>query len=171
MAEIVYAVYPASQNILARGKVMELILWRHAEAEDGMPDNARPLTEKGEKQAEKIAAFLRARLPHDTRILVSPAKRTQQTAHALTKHFTTEPDIAPGASPEAIIKAANWPDGEGSVLIVGHQPALGEAAALLMTGHADYWSIKKGAVWWFSSRTREGDCQTLLRLAIAPDHL
>lgn len=150
---------------------MELILWRHAEAEEGMPDNARSLTEKGEKQAEKMAAFLRVRLPHDTRILVSPAKRTQQTAHALTKHFITEPDIASGASPEAIIKAANWPDGEGSVLIVGHQPALGEVAALLLTGHPDYWSIKKGAVWWLSRRTREGDYQTLLRLVIAPDHL
>jgi len=150
---------------------MELILWRHAEAEDGGPDDARLLTGKGEKQADKMATFLHATLPHDTRILVSPAKRTQQTAQALTKHFTTEPGIGPGASPEAILKAADWANGEGSVLIVGHQPALGETAALLMTGHTDYWSIKKGAVWWFSRRTREGDYQTSLRLVIAPDHL
>lgn len=150
---------------------MELILWRHAEAEDGAPDNARSLTAKGEKQADKMATFLRASLPHDTRILVSPTKRTQQTAQAFTNHFITDPNIAPGAPPEAILKAAGWPDGEGSVLIVGHQPALGEAAALLMTGHADYWSIKKGAVWWFSRRAREGDYQTALRLVIAPDHL
>ncbi|MDE2118917.1 MAG: phosphohistidine phosphatase SixA [Betaproteobacteria bacterium] len=150
---------------------MELILWRHAEAEDGGPDDARPLTEKGEKQADKMATFLRANLPHDTRILVSPTKRTKQTAQALTKHFTTDPDVGPGASPETILKAADWTDGEGTVLIVGHQPALGEAAALLMTGHPDYWSVKKGAVWWFSRRTHEGDYQTSLRLVIAPDHL
>ena len=150
---------------------MELILWRHAEAEDGAPDNARSLTAKGEKQADKMAAFLRAVLPHDTRILVSPTKRTRQTAQAFTNHFTTAADIAPGAAPEAILKAAGWPDGKGSVLVVGHQPALGEAAALLMTGHADGWSIKKGAVWWFSCRAREGGCQTSLRLVIAPDHL
>ena len=150
---------------------MELILWRHAEAEDGIHDMARQLTAKGEKQADKMAAFLRTRLPQDTRILVSPAKRTRQTAQAFASHFTTEPDIGPGASPEAILKAANWADGEGSVLIVGHQPALGETAALLMTGHSDYWSIKKGAVWWFSRRTHEGDYQTSLRLVIAPDHL
>ena len=150
---------------------MELILWRHAEAEDGTPDNARQLTAKGEKQADKMAAFLRVRLPHDARILVSPAKRTQQTVLALTRHFITEPAIAPGASPEAILKAADWPDGEGCVLVVGHQPALGETAALLMTGRSDYWSIKKGAVWWLSRRTREGDYQTSLRLVIAPDHL
>jgi phosphohistidine phosphatase len=150
---------------------MELILWRHAEAEDGAPDHARQLTAKGEKQASKMAGFLHARLPHDARILVSPAKRAQQTAQALSKHFITEPGIAPGASPEAILKAANWPDGGGCVLVVGHQPALGEAAALLMTGKAHYWGIKKGAVWWFSQRALEGDYQTNLRLVIAPDHL
>lgn len=150
---------------------MELILWRHAEAEDGIPDNARALTAKGAKQADKMAAFLRNALPQDTRVLASPAKRTRQTAQAFISHFTIEPNVGPGSSPEAILNAANWPDGEGCVLIVGHQPALGEAAALLMTGHPDYWSIKKGAVWWFSRRTREGDYQTTLRLVLAPDHL
>ena len=55
---------------------MELILWRHAEAEDGAPDIARELTAKGHKQATKMAEFLRPRLPENTRILVSPARRT-----------------------------------------------------------------------------------------------
>lgn len=150
---------------------MELILWRHAEAEDGVPDDARPLTAKGEKQADKMAIFLRSTLPHDTRVLVSPAKRARQTANAFTNHFTIDPSLGPGAPPETILKAASWPDDEGSVLIVGHQPALGETAALVMTGHADYWSIRKGAVWWFSLRSREGDYQTSLRLVIAPEHL
>lgn len=150
---------------------MELILWRHAEAEDGAPDNTRMLTAKGEKQAGKMATFLRAILPHDTRVLASPAKRTRQTAQAFTNHFATDPDIGPSAPPEAILEAAGWPDGEGSVLIVGHQPALGEAAALLMTGHPDCWSIKKGAVWWFNRHAHEGGYQTSLQLVIAPDHL
>jgi phosphohistidine phosphatase len=146
---------------------MELILWRHAEAEDGLADMARRLTAKGEKQADKMAAFLRTRLPQDTRILASPAKRAQQTAQALTKNFTTEPAIAPGASPQAILEAANWLEGEGCVLIVGHQPTLGGVAALLMAGKPECWSIKKGAVWWLSRR----DSETTLRLVIAPDLL
>ena len=150
---------------------MELILWRHAEAEDGLSDDARALTAKGEKQADKMATFLRAILPHDTRVLASPAKRAQQTAQAFTNHFTTEPGVGLGALPSAILKAANWPDDEGTVLIVGHQPVLGEVAALLMTGHATSWSVKKGAVWWFSRRAREGDYQTSLRLVIGPEHL
>jgi phosphohistidine phosphatase len=151
---------------------MELLLWRHAEAEDGIPDMARALTGKGAKQAEKMAGFLRQQLPENTRILVSPARRTQQTAQALTKHFTTEPAIAPGAAPQTLLKAAGWPDAEGCVLLVGHQPTLGEAAALIMTGETAYWSIKKGAVWWFSRRVRAGEGgETTLRLVITPDHL
>jgi len=56
-------------------------------------------------------------------------------------------------------------------LIVGHQPALGEAAALLMTGKPEYWSVRKGAVWWLNCHKREENNQTALRLIIAPEHL
>lgn len=150
---------------------MDLILWRHAEAEDGAPDMGRRLTAKGEKQADKMAAFLRSRLPQNTRILVSPAMRAQQTALALTKNFTTELSIAPGASPEALLKAAGRLEDKDCVLIVGHQPALGEASALLMSGKPEYWSIKKGAVWWLSRRERDENPETILRLVIAPDQL
>lgn len=150
---------------------MELILWRHAEAVDGFPDMERSLTAKGLKQAERMASFLRSRIPADTRILVSPAKRAQQTAQALTRHFITEPAIAPGCSVHALLKAANWPDGDGSVLIVGHQPILGEAAARLLCDSQASYSVKKGAVWWLTRRSEEGDGQTNLRLVIAPDFL
>ncbi|HMC13483.1 MAG TPA: phosphohistidine phosphatase SixA [Gallionellaceae bacterium] len=146
---------------------MELILWRHAEAEDGVPDMKRRLTAKGEKQAEKMAAFLRARLPQNTRILVSPSVRTQQTARALTKHFETEPNVGPGIDPQSVLKAVGWPDGEGSVLVVGHQPYLGEIVALLMADADTSFSVKKGAAWWLSRQ----DHETILRLAIAPDLL
>ena len=36
-------------------------------------------------------------------------------------------------------------------------------AALLLAGEEDEWSIKKGSVWWFSNRTRQGESQTVLR--------
>jgi phosphohistidine phosphatase len=58
---------------------MDLILWRHAEAEDGVPDTARKLTPKGEKQAQKIAKWLKERIESPVRMIVSPAVRTQQT--------------------------------------------------------------------------------------------
>ena len=150
---------------------MELILWRHAEAEDGNPDSERELTSKGHKQAEKMAAFLRPRLPEHTRILVSPAIRAQQTAHALTKHFETAPDVGTGAVPQGILDAAGWPDDGGCVLIVGHQPTLGQTAGLLLGEPAACFSVKKGAVWWLSRREQEGDYQTKLRLVISPEFL
>ena len=150
---------------------MELILWRHAEAAEGQPDIGRALTDKGRRQAEHMASFLSGRLPPNTRILVSPALRAQQTATALSPHFITAPNIGVHATPQTAIAAAGWPMAGGAVLLVGHQPWMGELAAHLMTGHADFWSIKKGSVWWFSRREREGDFQTVLRLVIAPDQL
>jgi phosphohistidine phosphatase len=150
---------------------MELILWRHAEASDGIPDNARPLTEKGRRQAERMAHFLSERLPPNTRILVSPAVRAQQTAAALSPRFITAPNLGTHATPETAIATAGWPLAGGAALLVGHQPWMGQLAGQLMTGRPDIWSIKKGAVWWFSRREREGDYQTILRLVIAPDQL
>ena len=148
---------------------MDLILWRHAEAVDGTPDHARELTAKGIKQAGKVAAFLHQHLPDDHRILVSPAIRTQQTVAVLTNHFTLAPTIAPGASAHAVLQAARWPDAGGTVLVVGHQPTLGEVAAQLLGCEGSSLSIKKGALWWFSRR--EGSEQVTLRLAITPDFL
>ena len=104
---------------------MDLILWRHAEAEDGSPDIARELTPKGHRQAEEIARWLKPRLPKGTEILVSPAARAQQTAQALTSQFKTVKEIAPGAPYSAILAAAQWPKHGGAVLVVGHQPTLG----------------------------------------------
>ena len=77
---------------------MELILWRHAEAEDGTPDSARKLTPHGVKQAQAVAEWLTPRLPKTTRIIVSPTKRTRQTADALTAEFEIIEDLGPGAS-------------------------------------------------------------------------
>lgn len=151
--------------------LMELILWRHAEAEDGFPDLARELTGKGRKQARQMAAWLNERLPADTRILVSPAARTQQTVAALERDFSTLEELAPGTSARELLALAGWPDQAPAVLIVGHQPTLGEAAALAMSGKVASWSVKKGAVWWLSSRNRLAANECLLRAVIAPDQL
>jgi phosphohistidine phosphatase len=150
---------------------MDLILWRHAEAQDSMPDMDRELTIKGKKQAEKIAAFLHQHLPPEARILVSPATRTRQTVAAYTEQYTLTPTIAPGASAHAILQAARWPNADGTVLIVGHQPTLGAVAALLLGSAEPSLSIKKGALWWFSRRERDDFAQTTLRLVITPDFL
>jgi phosphohistidine phosphatase len=150
-------------------RAMDLILWRHAEAEDGVPDMTRPLTAKGKKQAQQLAGWLSARLPKQTRILVSPALRTLQTAEALTDEFEVMHELAPGAAPAALLAACEWPHRKGAVLIVGHQPTLGLLASTLIAGQAMPWSIKKGAAWWISHQARDPSERALLRAAIAPD--
>lgn len=141
---------------------MDLILWRHAQAEiaaPGQDDLRRALTPKGIRQASRMAAWLDARLTASTRVIASPALRTQQTAQALGRAFETVASIAPAASVDALLAAVRWPHGGAPVLVVGHQPTLGIAAARLLAGADQEWAIKKAAVWWL--RERDG-CATLL---------
>jgi phosphohistidine phosphatase len=140
---------------------MELILWRHADAEDanGKDDNDRELTKKGRKQAERMAAWLGPRIDGDWRILVSPAKRALQTAKPLDRKLEVSDAIGTSADVDALLKATGWPHGKQSVLVVGHQPTLGEVAARLL-GTEGGLAVRKGAAWWFVAR--EGR-ETILR--------
>jgi phosphohistidine phosphatase len=144
---------------------MDLILWRHADAEEGAIDLERRLTPKGHKQAEKVADWLSSRVT-EFQLLASPAIRAQQTAEALKKKITTVKALAPGASVSAILKAAGWAGGDGTVVLVGHQPDLGNAAAYLVAGHEGDWRLKKGALWWIA-----GNGQPMVRAVISPDLL
>lgn len=142
---------------------MDLLLWRHAEAEEGEDDLKRRLTERGERQARLMGAWIREHQPKDLRIIVSPSIRTQQTAQALKLPYETHRKIGPDACVSELIAATGWPDAPGSVLVVGHQPSLGRLASLLLAGQEADWSIKKGALWWLSNRLRRGETQTVLR--------
>lgn len=150
---------------------MELLLWRHAEAEDGADDMKRRLTQRGEKQAREMAKWIRAHQPKDLRIIVSPAVRTQQTAEALKLPFETQRKIGPEACVSELVAASGWPAASGAVLIVGHQPSLGRLASLLLAGTESEWTIKKGALWWLSNRVRRGETQTVLRAVIPAELL
>ena len=127
---------------------MDLILWRHAEAEDGSPDAARKLTKHGREQARRVAAWLKPRLPKRCEILVSPATRTQETAAALGLRFATASEVGTGAVAVDVLAAAGWPARAKPVLVVGHQPTLGRVAAALLSGEEADWHFAKGSVWW-----------------------
>jgi phosphohistidine phosphatase len=147
---------------------MDLILWRHADAESSIPDEDRKLTSKGEKQAVRMAAWLKEKLPKDAVVLASPARRARDTAGALTRKFDTVREIGTSASAQAVLKAAEWPHGDRTVVVVGHQPTLGQAAALALTGKTADWSIKKGAIWWLAAR---GPQEVVVRAVMAPEML
>ena len=149
---------------------MDLILWRHAEAEDGVPDLERRLTAKGRKQAERVAQWLLQRMPARFAVISSPAARALQTAQALGVPVKTDRTLAPGASPEAILKACGWPDYKSAAVVVGHQPDLGRVVAELLAARGGV-SLKKGALWWLSNRVRDEQDQTVVRAVVSPDLL
>lgn len=140
---------------------MDLIFWRHADAEGGAPDLARKLTPLGHAQATRVAAWLQPRLPANYKLLASPALRAQQTALALKSDLKIIGELAPGASVEAILKTAG---NEGTVVVVGHQPDLGHVLAFLLCGEERDWSVAKGALWWIANRTA-------VRAVVSPDLL
>lgn len=153
---------------------MDLVLWRHADAQDweeGCADLERPLTPRGEKQAARIAAWLDRQLPDGTRILVSPARRAEQTAMALGRKYKVREEIAPQSSVEQLLRLVNWPDGHGTTLVVGHQPVLGLAIAGVLGIHGTECTVKKGAVWWLRHRRRDGASHTLLVTVQSPEIL
>ena len=148
---------------------MDLILWRHAEAEMSEPDLQRALTQKGQKQARRMGQWLDAQLPAGCKILVSPALRTLQTAEPLGRKTKVHADLAPGADVASVLRLVNWPNSKEAVLVVGHQPTLGLVAAHLLSGDQQYWNIKKAAAWWIAQRDPDDPDSLYLKAVMAPD--
>ena len=151
---------------------MDLILWRHAEAQEwleGCDDMARSLTSRGEKQATRMANWLDRQLPEGTRILVSPARRCEQTAQALGRKYKLREELAPGASADQLLALVQWPLAKGTVLVVGHQPTLGQTIAQLLGLSATECTVKKGAVWWLRNRQRDAQSQTVVVAVQSPE--
>jgi len=156
---------------------MDLILWRHAEAEsapEGGDDLSRPLTPKGERQAIRMATWLDRHLPEGTRVLVSPARRTQQTVAPLGRKFKLRDELVPETSMEDVLTLLKWhpetgPQLKGPVLMVGHQPYLGQLVARLLGMKEGSCAVRKGAVWWLRTRVRDGQPQTALLTVACPE--
>lgn len=150
---------------------MELLLWRHAESPPGNPDEARPLTDTGRLHAQQMARWLRPRLPADLLILCSPAVRTRQTADALQLPYDISDALAKGSSAAAMRDAAGWPDNPRNVMLVGHQPGLGELLMLLLNATTPLDAMPKAGVWWLTTRSEDGSLVTGVKAVIGPTSL
>ena len=157
---------------------MDLILWRHAEAEDlSVGEEAltldidRSLTPRGEKQAARMAGWLDRQLPEGTRILVSPARRCEQTALALGRKYKIRTELAPTATPAQLLELVQWPGNKYPVLVIGHQPVLGQTIAQLLALRESECAVKKGALWWLRNRDRDGQSQTVIVTVQSPEVL
>ena len=157
---------------------MDLILWRHAEAEDWLLgdessrlDLDRSLTQRGEKQAARMAAWLDRQLPEGARILVSPARRCEQTALALGRKYKIRSELSPDATPAQLLELVQWPGNKYPVLVIGHQPTLGQTIAQLLALKETECAVKKGALWWLRNRDRDGYSQTVVVTVQSPEVL
>ena len=136
---------------------MDLILWRHADAVDHLPDLSRELSAKGKKQAGKMADWLASQLADDATLIASGALRAQQTLAALGRDFRIETKLNPGAHPQTYLQLAN----EGTTVIVGHQPEIGRAISLLLNGEDRAISVKKSSLWWFVGQHGQWELRTM----------
>ena len=104
-------------------------------------------------------------------MLASPSRRTEQTAKALGRRFKMRAELLPGGTPQELLEIAQWPQGKGTVLVVGHQPVLGQTIAELLQLQGAACAVQKGAVWWLRQRHRLGHNETVLMAVQSPDFL
>ncbi len=146
-----------------------LLLVRHAIAEErgaAWPDDdVRPLTKKGKTRMREVAARLQAIRETADIIVSSPLKRALDTARILKEEWQSEADVevvnvlAPGHTPAETIAAVAKAASEERIVLVGHEPHLGELAAWLI-GAKQLVPFRKGGVARIDvetlSRPREG---------------
>ena len=151
---------------------MDLILWRHAEAEnssDEGDDLERCLTPRGERQAARMAKWLDRQLSEGTKILCSPAQRCQQTVQQLGRKYKVRDELSPQCDHTHLLALAQWPTPKKTVLIVGHQPVFGKTISEILGQSESAISVRKGSVWWIHARVKDGVCQTSLITVQNPD--
>ncbi len=154
----------------------DIIFWRHAEAHDALEDQSdldRKLTVKGQRNAERVAHWLDRNLPNQCRVYVSEARRAQQTARCLPRKSKTLAALNPGANVQDVLDAIGWNNGNGieePIIVIGHQPWIGECIARLLSIEAnEAMSVKKGAAWWLQQRTRNDVEETVVRAVMTPE--
>lgn len=108
-----------------------LCLMRHAEAEKGPDDHARPLTLRGQEQARAAALWLQGKGVVSDSIIASDALRTRQTAEIFSAKieltrtlYLAEAEIILNAAENALVTC-------DTVMIVAHNPGMYEAALRL----------------------------------------
>lgn len=136
---------------------MLITFLRHATAEDRRlttPDAERALTEKGEKQMKRVAAFCQTNRLFPTAIYCSPLLRAQQTARILHERLTGCPTpetvewLGSDTSPQIIMDELNKlaSNGMDDVWLVGHEPDFSETIGHLLQTHGDNFEVKKASL-------------------------
>ena len=133
---------------------MRLILFRHGLAEDRDParwpdDASRPLTERGVRRTRRAARGLARLEPEVACIFSSPAARAHATAKLLAEELPAagEPVLLDALGPDApwrsTVSLIHSEPPHRTIVIVGHEPALGMVAGALLCGEPRALALKK----------------------------
>ena len=132
---------------------MELLVIRHAKAEDGHPagDGARALVAKGFEQSERLGRFLKRTDRRPDVVLTSPLVRARQTAETLCQAAempgpVVQGWLACGMDPEAAIRELVAFSDFERVAIVGHEPDLSSLIEWLLGCSGSSVEVKKASI-------------------------
>ncbi len=138
---------------------MDIYVLRHGRAGERGPafpdDSERPLTDDGRARVEEVAKGLLALDVRYDRILTSPFARARETAEIVARIHGTDgalevlEELSQGGGPERVLRALRRDHAEAeALLLVGHEPDLGQLVARLLTGANDGVAVtlKKGGL-------------------------
>jgi len=143
---------------------LNLLIIRHADAgtpfDDPVDDLSRPLSAKGLKQATLLKHWMKKNLSGGVKVLSSPSVRTMETAKAGGLKAKGDDRLLPNANLsdacELLRDHGTHLHRRGPIVLVGHQPLLGQLLAYLVAGVPQQcWDIRKGTLWWL--RFEEGE--------------
>ncbi len=136
---------------------MDLLVVRHAIAEEreafaptGKRDEERPLTSEGRRKFQGAARGLRKLVDPVDLLATSTLVRAVETGEILAASLGVEAtarlrELAPGASPPALLQWLRRRRRSGVVAVVGHEPHLSRLIGYLLTGRArGFVELKKG---------------------------
>jgi phosphohistidine phosphatase len=161
---------------------MDVYILRHGIAEERDPqkfpdDDRRPLTGEGMRKMRRIASALKGLGCRFDLVLTSPLARARQTADiaasvlGIESRLRETPHLAPSGDPRRLVAEVNG-HGEGSVLLVGHEPYLSGFISVLLSGREGLEiNLKKGGFCHLSVGSLKYGACAVLECLLAPKQM
>ena len=128
---------------------MKLVIMRHAEAVSGNFDQNRPLTSKGQQDANKIGQLLAQTGWQWAFVRSSPVERAKQTAAILTGILNCKHEIAPylspGVSPVQFENSLGDDIGSKAMVCVFHMPDIAQVAGYILGADSSRFYLPPGS--------------------------
>jgi phosphohistidine phosphatase len=156
---------------------MFVYVLRHGIADDakpGEPDSSRALTAEGRKKLASVLDRAKKAGIAPAVILTSPYLRAKQTARMAAQAFSCEGSVietsalVPSGSPELVWDEISEYRSEEQLMVVGHEPLLGELVSYLLDSPSLRIDMRKAALVTISLESLRGGPRGVLQWMITP---